>query len=67
MLQMMMLQIHAVDDDVVQNFWWSIDVPDNIPKDDFDDASSLLPMMLCRATPFVVVVGRIPFLVRGSV
>ena len=70
MLQMMMFQqaVLVVDIDVVQNFRCSIDVPDNVPNDVVDDASSsLLPMMLCRATPVVVVVNRIPFLLMGSV
>ena len=43
---MMIFQLRAEYDDAVQNVRWSIDVLDNVPKDDVDDASSLLPMML---------------------
>ena len=52
---MLILRLLAEDDDGVQNFRLSIDVPYNVPKDDFDDASSLslLLMMLYRATPVV--------------
>ena len=35
---MMIFQLFAEDDDVVQNFRWSIYVPDDVPKDDVDDA-----------------------------
>ena len=66
-LQMVTLQLCVEDDDVVQNFWWSTDVLEDVPKYDVDDASSLLLMMLYRATPVVVVFSRIPFLLRESV
>ena len=66
-LNMLILRLLAEDDDGVQNFRLSIDVPYNVPKDDFDDASSLslLLMMLCRATPVVVAFNIILFLLRG--
>ena len=67
MLKMMIIQFHVVDDSIVQNFQWSIDVPNNVPKYDVDDVSSLLLMMLCRDTPAIVVVSIIFFLLRGSV
>ena len=57
---MLILQLRAEDDDVVKNLRLFIDVPDDVPKDDVDDASSLLSMMLCRVTLVVVVVDIIP-------
>ena len=53
---MSILQLYVEDDDVVQTLRQSIDVPDDVPKYDVDDVSylSLLPLMLCRATPVVV-------------
>ena len=63
---MMILQLYVEDNDVVQNFRWSINVPDNGPKDYVDDASSLLLMILCRATQVIVVVNKIYFHVKGD-
>ena len=48
MMTMMLFQLHAVNNDVIddeKNFRWFIDVPVSVPDVD-DDASLLLLMML---------------------
>jgi len=60
-MMMILVQLHGVNDDD-KNFWWFVDVPFSVPDD--DDASS---PSLSLDNIVLGYVSRIAFLLRGSI